>query len=258
MRGIFGAMRRALAAMCVLAMAAEGVDLRAQVGVTTLGLQVKPVIPVAFFDPQVSAELEHLRFGMDLQGGIAYGMSVRIGLSRMLSLETGLGQIQRRYRFSVVNDTSGYDQSKRMRYVGYEIPITALVYLRLGERTWMNTALGASLDFYPSDAEAGMGNGEALVFVYRNNWAQGSVLGNIGFEHRTDRSGYFYLGATYHRPFTTMAQAQMTWSYFGPPAPQRFTTTAGLSGTYLTVDLRYYFHEDPDKRRLRRERQRGT
>ncbi|MBL7957810.1 MAG: hypothetical protein JNM49_07605 [Flavobacteriales bacterium] len=242
----------------VIAMACAGCVLvsSAQVGVTTLGLQVKPVIPLEFFDPSASAELEHLRFGMDLTGGIAYGMSVRIGLSRMLSLETGLGQIQRRYRFSVLNDTSGYDQSTRMRYVGYEIPLTALVYLRLGERTWMNTALGASLDFYPSDAVTTMGNGESSVYVFRQGWAQASVLGNIGFEYRSDKSGYIYIGATYHRPFADMAQAEMTWNYFGPPAVRRFTTRTGLSGTYLTLDLRYYFHEDPDKRRLRRERQR--
>lgn len=230
----------------------------AQVGVTTVGIQVKPVIAIDYFEPAVDAELEHLRFRVELQGGIAYGMSVRVGLSRMLSLETGIGQIQRRFLFSATNDTSGYDRSGSFRYVGYELPLTALVYLRLGERTWMNTALGASLDFYPSDAQTILGTGESGVYVFRRNWAQASVLGNIGFEYRTERSGYFYLGATYHRPFTDMAQADATWSYFGPPTVQRFTTKMALSGTYLTVDLRYYFHEDPDKARLRKERQRRS
>lgn len=230
----------------------------AQVGVTTLGIQVKPVIAVDYFEPAVTKEMEHLRFRVELQGGIAYGMSVRVGLSKMLSLETGLGQIQRRYQFNTVNDTNGYDGSRSFRYVGYELPLTALVYLRLGERTWMNTALGASLDFYPSDAQTIVGTGESGIYVFRQNWAQASILGNIGFEYRTERSGYFYLGATYHRPFTDLAQADATWTYFGPPAVQRFTTRMALSGTYLTIDLRYYFHEDPDKARLRRERQRRS
>ncbi|HRD51273.1 MAG TPA: hypothetical protein PKY96_01360 [Flavobacteriales bacterium] len=232
--------------------------LTAQVGVTTLGIQVKPVIAVDYFEPAVTKEMEHLRFRVELQGGIAYGMSVRVGLSKMLSLETGLGQIQRRYQFNTVNDTNGYNGSRSFRYVGYELPLTALVYLRLGERTWMNTALGASLDFYPSDAQTIVGTGESGIYVFRQNWAQASVLGNIGFEYRTERSGYFYLGATYHRPFTDLAQADATWTYFGPPAVQRFTTRMALSGTYLTIDLRYYFHEDPDKARLRRERQRRS
>lgn len=231
--------------------------LRAQRGVTTLGLQVKPVLAVDYFDPEVTAQREHLRFSVALQGGIAYGMSVRVGLGRMLSLETGLGQIQRRYRFSAVNDTSGFDRSGSFRYIGYELPLAALVYLRLGERTWMNTAIGASLDFYPSDAQTMLGTGEAGIYVFRRNWAQAGVLGNIGFEYRTDRSGYFYLGATYHRPFADMAQADLTYTYFGPPAVRRFNAQVPLSGTYLTIDFRYYFHEDPDKARLRRERQRG-
>ncbi len=29
-----------------------------------------------------------------------------------------------------------------------------------------------------------------------------------------------------------------------------------LSGSYLTVDLRYYFHEDPDKVKVRKSRRR--
>lgn len=230
---------------------------RAQLGVATLGLQVKPVLAVDYFDPEVVAEQEHLRFSVALQGGIAYGMSIRIGLTRTLSLETGLGQIQRGYRFSAVNDTSGFDRSGSFKYIGYEMPLAALVYLRLGERTWMNTAIGGSLDFYPSDAQTVLGTGEAGIYVFRRNWAQASVLGNIGFEYRTDRSGYFYLGATYHRPFADMAQADLTYTYFGPPVVRRFNAQVPLSGTYLTIDLRYYFHEDPDRARLRRERQRG-
>jgi len=256
-QGIFGAMVLLRSTLIMLAFCHVW-HLTAQVGVTTLGIQVKPVIAVDYFEPAVTKEMEHLRFRVELQGGIAYGMSVRVGLSKMLSLETGLGQIQRRYQFNTVNDTNGYNGSRSFRYVGYELPLTALVYLRLGERTWMNTALGASLDFYPSDAQTIVGTGESGIYVFRQNWAQASVLGNIGFEYRTERSGYFYLGATYHRPFTDLAQADATWTYFGPPAVQRFTTRMALSGTYLTIDLRYYFHEDPDKARLRRERQRRS
>ncbi|WKZ67798.1 MAG: hypothetical protein QY325_07665 [Flavobacteriales bacterium] len=246
-------MPRSLASRLTLAaFLATALPGMAQRGVTTVGIQVKPVLALDYFEPMVSAEREHLRFEAALQGGIAYGMSVRIGLTDMLSLETGLGQIQRRYRFRTVNDTSGYDGSESFRYVGYELPVTALVYLRLGQRTWMNTALGASLDFYPSDVEAV--TQESGIYVFRRNWAQAGILGNIGFEYRSERSGYFYLGATYHQPFSDMALADFTWSYFGPPAIRRFNAQAGLSGTYLTMDLRYYFHEDPDRRRLRRER----
>lgn len=240
---------RCLALACAWACA---VATMAQRGVTTLGVQVKPVIAVDYFEPGVKADLEHLHFAVDLKGGIAYGMSVRVGITNTISLETGLGQIQRNYRYSTLNDTSGYAESGSIRYVGYELPITGLVYIRLGERSWMNTALGVSLDFYPSDVESVTTEGS--IYIFRKNWAQAGMLGNLGVEYRTLKSGIFYLGATYHRPFNDMALADLGWTYYGPPTVRRFTTQTALSGTYLTVDLRYYFHEDPDKRRLRRER----
>lgn len=67
-------------------------------------------------------------------------------------------------------------------------------------------------------------------------WAWG--LSRRGVPH----SGYFYLGATFHRPFGEMAKADVTWldRYTGL-TPYRMSTF--LSGSYLTVDLRYYFHE---------------
>ena len=133
--------------------------------------------------------------------------------------------------------------------------MTGLVYIRLGEHTWMNTALGVSMDFYPSDVQGLLEEGD--IYVFRRNWAQAGVLGNIGVEYRTPKSGTFYLGATYHRPFNDMAQADLTWTYFGPPAVRRTTVRTNLSGSYLTVDLRYYFHEDPDRNRLRKQRNRG-
>ncbi|MBK8497468.1 MAG: hypothetical protein IPL52_01300 [Flavobacteriales bacterium] len=242
--------------MSVLTCALLGVvGLRAQMGVTTLGLQVKPVIALDVFDPVSTATNEHLNASVELTGGFAFGMSVRVGLTNSISVETGLGQIQRNYDFRIINDTSLYDETGLVRYTGYEIPLTGLVYIRLGERTWMNTALGASLDFYPSDVEAVIDEGD--VYIFRRNWAQAGVLGNVGVEYRTRKSGTFYLGATYHRPFNDMALADLTWKYFGPPAAKTSTVRTTLSGSYLTVDLRYYFHEDPDKALLRKQRSRG-
>lgn len=220
-----------------------------QKGVTTFGLQVKPVIPFGFFENKRSLGQEHLQADLDLNGGVAFGMLVRHGFTNTISLEVGLDQIVRRYDFTVANDTNGYNDSGDLRYVGYELPVLCLVYIRLGENTWMNNALGASVDFYPSDAHKELPYAQAYLF--RRNWAQVAVVGNIGVELRTEKSGYFYLGATYHRPFGDMAQADATWlDRYAGFKPYKMTTR--LSGSYLTVDLRYFFHEDPAKARVRR------
>ena len=225
----------------------------AQLGVTTFGLQVKPVIPFSFFEPVSNLQLEHLNSTLTLTGGFAFGMTVRTGITKAISFEVGIDQITRRYDFAIANDTNGYSDSGKLRFVGYEVPVTLLVYIRLGERTWMNNALGASVDFYPGDAKKELEYAQAYYF--RRNWAQVGVVGNIGVEYRTEKSGYFYLGATFHRPFGEMAKADVTWldRYTGL-TPYRMSTF--LSGSYLTVDLRYYFHGDPDKVKVRKSRRR--
>ncbi|MFN6178880.1 MAG: hypothetical protein ACK46G_15255 [Flavobacteriales bacterium] len=221
----------------------------AQRGVTTFGIQLKPVLPLEFFDPLTTLERPSLSGTVELTGGMAFSMSVRIGISDMFSLETGLGQISRRYNFGITNDTSGYSEGSDIRFIGYELPLAGLVYIRLGEQLWMNTALGGCLDFYPSDVQRDVQEGRA--YFYRYNWAQFAVLANLGVEHRTRKSGMFYLGATYHRTFSPIAVAELT--YYGPNFFP-YNMRADLIGTYLTVDLRYYFHEDPDKTKLRKKK----
>ncbi|MEZ4805895.1 MAG: hypothetical protein R2815_00280 [Flavobacteriales bacterium] len=235
-------------ALTILA-ASIGTGVFGQLGVTTFGIQVKPVIPLEIFDPVTTVERPALFGQMELVGGFAFGMSVRVGLTNAVSLETGIGQIKRRYDYSLSNDTSGYAGSGSIRYVGYEIPVTGLVYIRLGERTWMNSALGFSLDMYPSDVQNNVE--QADVYMFRQNWAQIGILGNMGVEYRTEKSGTLYLGATFHRPFNDMATVDMTYVDEQTLFPYRMRTV--LDGSYLTADLRYYFHEDPDRTRVRRK-----
>lgn len=218
--------------------------MRAQQGVTTFGVQAKPVIPFGFFDPRTTVDAPPLHGSVELSGGFAFGMVVRRGLTKSLSLETGINQITRQYNFRISNDTNGYDDGGQVRYVGYELPVLAMVYIRLGQRTWMNNALGFSLDMYPSDAQRDIAEGR--IYLFRNNWAQAGVVANMGVELRTERSGYFYIGATYHRPFNDMATADLTW-YDARYLPTVMRTT--LDGSYLTLDLRYFFHEAPDRQR---------
>jgi hypothetical protein len=217
--------------------------LHAQAKVTTFGIQAKPVVPLAFFDPLTTVDQPPLHGTVELDGGFAFGMVVRRGLSKAVSLETGINQITRRYDFSVSNDTSGYSEGSQVRYVGYEIPLLAMVYIRLGERTWLNNALGVSLDMYPSDAQRDVEEGR--IYMYRNSWIQSAMVANVGLEYRTEKSGYFYLGATFHRPFNDMATVDLTW-YDAQFLPTVMRTS--VDGSYLTVDIRYFFHEDPDRK----------
>ncbi len=215
---------------------------QAQERVTTFGLQVKPVFPLSFFKPLTTFGQGALQGTVELTGGYAFGAVVRAGISKSISFETGINQIQRSYNWSVSNDTNATPGSGSVRWVGYELPLLALVYIRLGERSWMNNAIGFSADIYPTDVVET--NDNSRTYWYRSRWLQGGVVANIGFEYRTMKSGYFYVGATYHRPFGDMVTVEHTWRFNGIDHSIR----TGVLGSYLTLDLRYFFHEDPDKR----------
>ena len=224
----------------------------AQIGVTTFGVQIKPIIPFSFFDPLVQInEGDTLNGSYELEGGLSFGMVIRAGITKSLTIETGITQIRRRYNWSLSNDTAGFSGGSNIRWTGYELPLKALIYIRLGERTYMNNALGFSLDMYPSNVVRNIEDGQAFMYRVQNKWAQLGVVANIGAEYRTDKAGIFYLGASFHRPFNEMARGQLVWQdenlvpYF---------IEGELDGSYLTVDIRYFFHEEPDKVKLRNSR----
>jgi hypothetical protein len=205
------------------------------------------VIPFSFFDPVTKVGTPPLYGELELTGGFAFGMVVRAGISKSISFETGINQITRRFACSINNDTASYREEDRLRYIGYEIPAMAMVYIRLGERSWMNNALGFSADLYPSDAERILK--QSRIYFARTNWLRMGVVANIGVEYRTLSSGWFYLGATYHRPFDDVAVAELTW-YDADNIGR--TIKAGVGGAYLTVDIRYFFHADPERQQRRR------
>jgi len=115
----------------------------------------------------------------------------------------------------------------------------------------MNAAGGFSLDLYPSDAfsssseQVGANFYDFELYTDSQNWIQLALEANYGFEYRSKESGWFYVGASYHRPFQRMAvsQVEATW------LTGTDRSLIELSGSYFTVDVRYFFHEDPERKK---------
>lgn len=179
------------------------------------------------------------------------GMVLRRGISKNWSFETGINYVRRNYKLKFEYPLLSEPQELSYRFIGYEIPLQALVYVRLGTNTWMNASGGASIDFYPTDIIAQKSVGEDSIFynvaqkTFRRRWVQVSLLANYGFEYRTRNKGYWYAGVSYHRPFRTIA---ITRAYV---LSQRETVFIDqeINGSYLTLDLRYFFHEKATKPR---------
>ena len=163
----------------------------------------------------------------------------------MWSLETGIAMVQRNYKVSFESLRFGFSESMTYRLVGYEIPIQALIYVQLGKQWFMNGSGGMALNFYPSNLEKFGSTVVDTSFIdyhvktYRNNWMMPSVLANLGFEYRTPKSGFFYIGASYHRPLSEIALSNLRIENNGSGNDTPFF----LNGTYLTLDLRYFLPE---------------
>ncbi len=220
-----------------------------QEGLVTSGFQIKPIIPSEMFKTGKTVFSDSsVNFTLQPNTGYCFGMVVRKGITPMFSLETGINYVKRNYTISV--EDSSFNTMRKFGFISYEIPILVLVYIRLGEKLYMNTAAGLSLDMFPSDLSTS--NDYINHVTLRRNWLQTALLTNLGFEWRTEKSGFFYIGSSYHRPFKDNALNSVLYKRYSRLNGPVFNTW--LSGNYLTVDFRYFFHENPEKKAKRKNK----
>lgn len=221
--------------------------------VTTFGLQFKPILSSEIINtgPQFQ-QVGDIGFTIDPKGGYSFGMVIRKGFTKQLSLETGINYTKRNYNLTITEDSTNFRGESDFSYVIYEIPVLGLVYVQLGRQAYLNTAFGVSFDFLPSDWDTFDNYFEH--YSARKSWIVPSLLANIGFEYRTQQKGFYYLGFSYHRPFskiTTAGVRYKTVDDFGFSI-EKERAFFDVLGNYLTIDLRYFFHEDPERKSRRR------
>ncbi len=214
--------------------------------VTTFGVQIKPIIPIEFFDAGRQEENQNnIQYINQPKFGLSFGMVIRKGLTKSLSLETGVNFLKRNYDLTINDPDSSFSGNSDFSIVNYEIPVLGLVYVRLSRNMFMNVAGGASFDIYPTPLFV-----EAEYFsnaVNRKFWVQPSLLANLGWEYRTEKSGYIYIGASLHRPFSKIFTSFVT--YKGQNGKRTEEAIFDLTGNYLTIDIRYFFHENKQKKK---------
>ncbi len=214
--------------------------------VSTFGIQLKPIIPIEFFDAgKQESTLNNVQYTVDPKFGLSFGMVIRKGFTKSLSLETGINFLKRNYDMTIDDSDSSFTGASNFSIVNYEIPILGLVYVQLNRNMFMNVAGGASFDIYPTPlfvSDYYFSNA-----VNRNNWLQPSLLANVGWEYRTEKSGYIYFGASLHRSFSKIMKEFIT--YKGENENRNEEAIFDLSGNYLTIDIRYFFHEEKQKKK---------
>lgn len=225
--------------------------LSAQENTITAGFQFKPIFSSKFFNtgPE-TRETDGLTFTLKPKGGFSAGMVLRRGFTQTVSLETGINYVKRNYSFTI-SDTLPEAQGD-FSMVSYDIPLLALVFIRLSDHIFMDVGMGVSVDFFPSDLKTKGDHYEH--YSAREEWVIPAILANLGWEYRTEKSGYIYLGASFHRPFGSIYGSFIGYPDLNATNPNKTEPPIKISGNFLTADLRYFFHSDPLKKRTKKRK----
>ena len=193
-------------------------------------------------------------FAYDKKFGFSAGMVIRKGFSKMFSLETGLGFVQRNFDLRVEDEGKDYAFKQEFGVVGYELPVLGLVYIQLSQQAFMDASFGMAFDFFPSDVAVFSDDNRVIMESQRTSWIQPALTANIGWEWRSKKNGTFYVGGTYHRTFGESFSFLTSYEYDKTNTSSVETRSLiKVNGNYVTLDFRYFFHEDADSKRLRKE-----
>jgi len=208
-------------------------------GETLFGLEVKAIIPGKILNAgPISLGDDSIDVTIKSPNGYSIGMVVRHNFTKMFSLETGLHLTNSYYHIQFENSNKGIISESKIQLVSYEIPIQWLLYIRLGEQVYMNTILGISLDIFPTDVTVTEDSYAYIIIL--DSWIQASLLASVGFEYRTEKSGFFYMGASLHRPFNDIGNFSLSY-YNNNSLTEYVTFSSPITGTYLSMDFRYFF-----------------
>lgn len=223
----------------------------AQYDVPQLGIQYKPIISADIIGTgQETIQSGNINFQLQPNNGFSFGMLIRQRVSKQINLESGINYTKRNFDLTISNDTNGFVGESDFSYIIYELPITALVFVQVGELTYLNSALGVSLNFLPSDWESF--DTYFTHFSNRESWIIPSLLANFGAEYRSRDGGTYYAGLSFHLPFNDLTVAGVGYRENNLEKENAFFD---VSGNYFTLDLRYYFKEDPSWKQKRERRQ---
>lgn len=217
------------------------------------GLTVSPVIPNNFVGEvntaMVDTNTSNTMFcNFKQQWGYTFGATIRIGVTKTISIETGIAQVHRNFLVTADIPDSNLHVQQQLSFVNYDIPINGLFYVQLSENTFMNAAFGASITQYPSDIVDTMLPGAGKRFdaigkrIERTSFA---INGGLGFEYRTPKSGTFYMGGGVKIPFKPIFFGEVTYDQTN--SPTKYRAFEPIKAGYFTVDVRYFFPQAKKK-----------
>lgn len=242
--------------------------------IITAGIEFRPIFPAGFLKTgDQTVENADYNVLVSPKFGFSAGMTIRYGFHKRFALETGLNFVQRNFDLSVNRDSVGlsssYNSQTDFTIIGYEHPIKLLVFVQLAERFYMNAAAGLQLTFFPSDIFTTDKESSPTDQYFKHSsirlgfdgkpgndgFIHGGAIANLGWEYRTKKIGFFYLGATYHIPFADIYRSKFQYL---EDDYQSEVLGIELNGSYLTFDVRYFFHSKPIVKKERKKQKKKS
>lgn len=210
------------------------------------GLQVKPIFPTRFIgNPELSLQSVEgddvfITTRIRQKMGYSFGATVRVGLTKLIAFETGINYNQRNFDLTMSVPDSSINGVNDLSFISYDIPVNALFYIRLAEKWYMNASLGAAITFAPTNVKVNT-NPTGIHYFSHTGLVESKVglelNANIGFEFRTEKSGFFYLGGSGRVPIKPIFTLVAEHKYKG-----YWTLVYGdVDGSYLSIDFKYFF-----------------
>ena len=217
-------------------------EIRENYHFTYFGINYSPIIPSNIIQKNdITIVRDSITMRINQKPGFVFGMEVKHDFTRHFALQTGLNFVRRSYNVEVKDIGTNYSAS--LKFIGYEIPILGLGFVRVAKNFYANVSAGFCFNFYPSDIAVSKFYGQRYL------WTQAAIMANIGVEYRNESYGNFYVGVMYQHQERSM----MTVFYFREYIYGKSNAYIGLSGNYLSVNLKYFFPQNPQKEKTNKK-----
>ncbi len=208
---------------------------------TYFGIQVRSVFPTQFIgNPTTELSGSGFEASITQRLGFSFGGTVRANLTKLIALETGINFTQRYFDLTMAVPDSNSSATNTMGFIEYDIPVNALIYIQLSDRFFMNASLGLAITYKPTDVSVrNRPGGKHYYDLYgiRDNSLGLDLNANVGFEFRTEKNGFFYLGGSARVPFAPLFTFAAFYNY-----DANSTLISGpVDGSFLTLDFKYFF-----------------
>ena len=212
------------------------------------GFQYKPLIPFGLvgdrpFEMQEEGFLTTVRPNL----GYSFGATVRAGISELLAIEVGMNYTKRNFTMDYSVADSNIVGSGQFGFINFEVPVNFLVYIKLSRKFYMNTSIGASVNYNPSNIRT-LSNPEGQhLFIFEGRrlaFFDYNMNANVGFEYRTRKDGIFYLGVSGRLPFNPLIQVAAEYNY----DTFELVSFGFVEGATFSLDLKYFFHNTKIKK----------